>query len=162
MVKTENLRSAYKHYKKTVESPVEINTYLKIALGWIKYKMKKVFEGCDVELSGGESLGVIAIRGKKVRPTIDEETGEIRGLTIAWGKTRKLWNEDPVAKEKGTKVYCFNEHTGGIRYKLIWHKGDMKILNKSMYSLRFANPNKLMVHKLADEGKEFVITEKTK
>lgn len=156
MIKTENLRSSYKFYKDNNPNPVDVKIYLKIVLGYIKFIMQKVYSGQDVQLSGGNSLGSIGVRGNKVVPTLNEK-GDIVGLAPDWKKTIALWNENPEAKERKEKVYCFNEHTNGIRYRLVWHKARMILPNKSLYMLTFSRDNKReLVRLLKEENREFV------
>ena len=63
MIRTTNLRDSYKYYARNVESPIDIRRYLYIATGFIAFKIKKMFEGYDVQLSGGKSLGTIGVGG---------------------------------------------------------------------------------------------------
>ncbi len=116
--------------------------------------MKKVIEGYDVRL--GAKLGVITIRGRKFIPTINE-AGEIKGAAPNWKKTKELWDSDPVAKAQKRLVYCFNEHSDGITYKLHWFKKNVIIKNKDMYGLSFARDNRRAVNTAIYEGKEYAV-----
>jgi hypothetical protein len=130
--------------------------YNDIVHGYLKFMMQKVFEGHDIRL--GAKLGTIGIRGRKVKPMIGVD-GKIIGVIPSWSKTKQLWDSDPVAKEKKTLVYCFNEHTDGVRYKIGWYKKNVVVKNKVYYSLRFTKGNKRSVWKLANEGKEYLVME---
>lgn len=151
MIEKLNLRSSYKYYKRSTENPVEINLYLKIVIGFILFIVDKMFKGYDVQLSNNESLGAIGIRGRKVIPVIDKN-GEIKGVAPSWGKTNKLWNIDPVAKANKVIVYCFNEHTSGYKYKLIWYKFGMKLANHNLYSFNFNRCIKRRLSNLLNNG----------
>lgn len=156
MIEVRNIRSSYKYYKSAVEQPVDIKLYIQIVLGFISYMVRKVFEGNDVKLSTGDSLGTIAIRGDKVKPKIDEN-GNVKGVAISWGRTNKLWSENPEAKAKKQLVYCLNEHSNGIKYKFVWIKQDMRLHNKTYYSLSLSRKNRRTLSKLINEGKEYLV-----
>lgn len=147
MIETFTLRDSYSNLyivecKEEKERPISFVTYTKIISGFLQFIMRKVFQGYDVKLSGGMSLGGIGVRGRKQTPKIDEKTGQIIGLAPDWVKTKKLWDSNPEAKEKKEMIYHMNDHTNGIRYKLIWYRIGMKIGNKSLYSLVFTKgPN---------------------
>ena len=157
-----NLRQSYYHgYRKNNPSP-KVNSviYLEIVAGFIKYIMSKVLRGHDVKLSTGNSLGTIGVRGRKVKPFLNEN-GEIKGIAPSWSKTKKLWDENPEAKEKKELVYCFNEHSNGYKYNLIWFRKDMKLHNKSYYYLSFSRANKRALWKLINQGQEYLTVDKT-
>lgn len=135
--------------------------YYKIISGLLKLILQKVFDGYDVKLGG--KLGIIGIRGRKVEPIIVDKpdgTREIRGIAPNWGETKKLQAKDPKAKENKTKIYCFNEHSNGIKYKFYWNKIDSFITNKSYYSLTFARGARRAIPKLVAQGKEWLIVDK--
>src|SRR5688572_20196462 len=139
---TINLRDSYKHYEKYAEQPVDVKTYIKIALGFIKFLMLKVFEGKDVKLPS--ELGILGIRGRKQKPRFDDN-GNIVGLPPDWVGTKKYWEENPEARKQQKILYLFNEHTAGVRYKMVWFKKGFKFVNKSVYSIRLSRPNKRMI-----------------
>lgn len=154
------LNDGYKYYKKTNKNPVDKVTYLRIVGGFILYIMKKVFQGYEVDLSGGDSLGKIALRGSKLTPFVNDE-GQVRGLAINWKDTLALWKENPDAKENKEYIYHFNEHSNGITYCLQWYKHKASLGNKSYYSLIFSRRNKRTVPKLIkDENEFFVVPQK--
>lgn len=160
MIETVTVRDSYKYYKDNTTDPIPPKEYYRIISGFLKFIMKKVFEGHNVQLSNGQSLGAIGIRGTKMKPRLNDE-GQIRGLAPDWGSTRKLWNENPEAKATKKIVYHFNEHTNGISYRLVWWRKKMKIANKFIYSLVFTKGpkgNKRHLSKLLKEGKEYLVT----
>jgi hypothetical protein len=151
-MRTVNLRDSYKFYSSNETEPVKVKTYIEIVLGFIKFMMNKVFEGKDIKLPC--ELGVIGIRGKRQKPRLDED-GNVIGLPPDWVGTKKLWDENPEAKKKGQLLYLFNEHTAGVRYKVVWFKGGFKFKNKSVYSIRFSRFNKRTISGLIKGGKEY-------
>lgn len=160
MIEQKNLRDSFAFYKNSVETPVlDIRIYMSIVLGFIQFIMRRVFEGNDVRLSVNQSLGTIAVRGTKITPRINEE-GRITKLAPDWGATKKLWACNPEAKEKKEVLYCFNEHTNGIRYRIVWYLQGIKVPNKSLYSLIFSkgvNGNKRLLSKHIKQGKEYAL-----
>lgn len=138
-----------------IKEPSE-KIYNSIVQGYLKFIVKKIFEGHDIRL--GAKLGIVGIRGKKIKPTVDKN-GKIRGIAPSWGKTFKLWNSDPVAKEKRQMIYCFNEHSDGIKYRIVWYKKSVIVKNKIYYGLTFTDDNRKMLWKLANEGKEYLVIE---
>lgn len=149
-----NLRESYKYYKENALEPVDIKTYLKISSQFITFIMSKIFEGFEVKLPA--RLGAFKIVGTKVKPRIGED-GEIKGLAPNWPETKKLWDRDPEAKERKQLVYCFNEHTNGIKYKLVWSKKNVNIKNKTVYSFKLSRANKRKINELAKKGKEYIV-----
>lgn len=166
MIRTTNIRdSYYKQYVKTESVPVSRIIYTKIVIGFISFVMRKVFEGFDVRLAGGKSLGTIGIRGRRLNPKIDED-GNITGLSTDWKLTYELWNSDPEAKANNNRIYYMNEHSSSIRYKISWWSEGMVIANKYLYSLVFTygpkgNRRKL-AKKIKEEDKEYLVLVKPK
>lgn len=158
MIEKVNLRDSYKYYKNTTSTPIDVKVYLYIVAGFIKFLVKKVFEGYDVQLSGGRSLGTIAIRGKRTNIRVDEITGEIIGAATDWKATNKLWATDSIAKEQDKRIYHLNEHTNGIRYSFKWFMQGMNVANKNLYFLRFCKPNKRKGAAIFRTGKEYLVT----
>lgn len=161
MIEKKNLRDSYRFYRETTEDSVaDIILYLKVVLGFIKYMMGKVFDGYDVKLSVGNSLGIIGVRGTKDKPKLDE-FGNIVGLATDWKATNELRKIDEKAREEKTRVYHFNEHTAGVRYRLVWFRGGTKVPNSGLYSLEFTkglNGNKRTMSRMVKQGKEYLVT----
>ena len=153
MIRVTNLRDSHKYYKRKSENPVDVKTYLHIVTGFIAFKMRKMFEGYDIELSGGKSLGTVGIRGRRFKRNSE---GKLRGLSINWKETNILWAAKPEAKVNREFIYYLNEHSNGVRYNLVWWKAGMKIGNKLLYSLTFSKMNKRKLTKLIREGKEYI------
>lgn len=157
MIEKVNVRDSYKLYIKRANAyefeRVPIKVYIYIINGFIKFLMSKVFAGKDVRLP--VDMGVLGVRGTKVKPRIGDD-GEIKGLAPNWPETKKLWDRNPKAKEAKELVYCFNEHSNGLRYRYIWSKKHSTFTNKTVYSLRMSRPNKRTINKMAHQGAEFL------
>lgn len=151
MIEQLTLVDSYKTYRKSVGEPLTKVEYANITGGLFRFMMERVWDGHDVELSGGRSLGTIAIRGSK--------TGKLR---TDWKQTYILWNSNPQAKAANERIYYMNDHSNGISYHYCWWKEGMKIGNKKLYSFKFAKPNKRMLKKLIFEGREFIMNLKYK
>lgn len=146
-----------------------ISIYNEIVYGYLKFILKKIFEGNDVRL--GARLGIIGIRGKKIIPVLNKE-GKIKGVAPSWGKTKLKWIEEAksmgltfeeylkvVPKENRKLVYCFNEHTEYIRYRIVWYKKNVVVKNKIFYGLTFNRVNRRTLWNLINEGKEYFVIE---
>lgn len=151
-MRTVTLRDSYKFYQVQAEEPVKIKVYIEIILGFLKFMMRKIAEGKDVKLSS--ELGIVGIRGKRQRPRLDEN-GNIVGVPPDWVGTKKYWEENPEAKKEGKILYLFNEHSSGVRYKIVWFKRGFKFKNKSVYSIRFSRNNKRTISNLIKGGMEY-------
>lgn len=152
--KLETFITAYKDYRKH-HSAVLREEYLDIMNGFAEFLMDAVLNAETVYLP--EKLGVIQVIGKKLQPKVTDNG--IEGLTINWGATHKLWKECEPCKERKQKVYYFNEHSDGIRYRFMWSRTAMLMTNKYLYTYV---PNRKSKHKLnrrITEGKEYQILE---
>lgn len=159
MIPQVTLADSFKSYKADCaflkrEKVYKRDVYMKITGGFMKFMMEQIFEGHDVRLGSAETLGTIGIRGTLVFPKIGED-GYIKGLAPNWGATRKLWKENEECRKSKTLVFCMNEHSAGIRYRLVWLKGKMRWQNKLLYALNFAKPNRRRLHDHIIEGKEY-------
>ncbi len=149
-----NIRSSYKYYKSQVEDPVDIKTYLSVVSDFIQFLMDKVFDGFEVKLPA--RLGSFQIVGRKIKPKLDEQ-GNVVGLAPNWAETKKLWDSNEEAKKNKELVYCFNEHTNGVKYKFLWSKKNVNVKNKTIYSIKFSRANKRRINSLLKEGKEYIV-----
>ena len=144
---------SYSIYKALSNNPIEKPRFLVIANHFMKFLVEKLFTTGSIIIP--ERLGKIEIFGKKVRLKIED--GEIKGLAPDWAETKKLWEEDPVAKENKQLVYHFNEETNGVRYRFSWSKNRVLVSNKTYYNLIMTRGNKRSLSKLIKEGKEYLI-----
>lgn len=149
----ETFITAYSHIKKLYK--IDRKKYLKLLNGFSDFLMECILNGETVYIP--EKLGVIQVIGKKLKPKVNENG--IEGLTINWQATFKLWRECESCKEKKQKVYYFNEHSQGIRYRFMWSRTAMLLRNKYYYTYV---PNRKSKKKLYDkivEGKEYQLLE---
>lgn len=151
-----NIRNSHKFYKKYVSStnhkPVGLLTYISIISLFVLFLMSKIFEGHSVELNG---IGKFYIQGRKITPSLDDN-GNIKNLAINWGETFKYWKDSPEMKNLKEPIYCFNEHSNGVRYKFIWEQ-NKQLINKSVFIFKPSRTNKRNISKLIKEGKEYII-----
>lgn len=172
---TRTLVDSYFFYRrKAVEfrqKPVEDDVYAKITGNLMKFMMDKILDGEEVML--GANMGTVSVRGTKIKPVINKN-GEIKGVAPSWAKTRVLWEErakeqgktlreyiDTTPREQRNLVYCFNEHSNGIRYHIAWMKVESTTKNKTYYGMVFTQGNKRKLWRKILEGKEYHInTEK--
>lgn len=154
IIKTEgNIRKSYRLYKKVSEQPIDIKHYIYLANDYNKFLMEKVFAGEEVTLP--LKLGTLSIIGKKQEIKYNEK-GELI-LPPNWGKTKELWDSNPIAKENKKIIYCLNEQTNGVRYKVFWSKKLMMVENKILYSLKMTRENKRRINKEIVSGKEYFV-----
>jgi hypothetical protein len=74
-----------------------------------------------------------------------------------WAKTKELWDKNPEAKATKKIVYCLNEETDGVVYKLHWSKNRVPIENKLYYNFILTRANKRAIHQSIKQGKEYLI-----
>ena len=154
MQKTDlNIRSSYKRYSKEVETPVEINDFISIANGYMEFLMQKVREGEEVIMPA--KIGTLFIQGTKKNLKFNKDGVPL--LPPNWGETKKLWDRSPDAKATKKIVYCLNEETNGVVYKVNWSKNRVPIENKIYYNLILTRDNKRAIHNKIKEGKEYLI-----
>lgn len=158
MIPRRGMRDMFRFYRQSSGGTLtDIAVYRKIVCGFIRFLISKLFSGYDIYLSADRSLGVLAVRGKKVRPRLSEDGKSIMNLAPDWGTTKKLWATDPVAKANKQVIYHFNEHTNGIKYRIRWYREGMYLTNKFLYDLFIARPTKRAISKLICEGREFLV-----
>lgn len=154
MQKTDlNIKSSYKSYKKSVKTPVEEKQFIKIANGYMEFLMQKVLEGEEVTMPA--KLGTLYIQGTKKNLRFNKDG--IPLLPPNWAATKKLWDNNPEAKQTRKIVYCLNEETDGIVYKLNWSKNRVPIENKLYYNFILTRANKRAIHQNIKQGKEYLI-----
>lgn len=154
MQKTDlNIRSSYKIYKNSVETPVEEKQYLEIATGYIEFLIQKVLEGEEVTIPA--RLGTLFIQGVKKKLVFNKNGVPL--LPPNWAKTKELWERNPEAKATKKIVYCLNEETDGVVYKLHWSKNRVPIENKLYYNFILTRANKRAIHQKIKQKKEYLI-----
>ena len=148
-----NIRSSFKRYFKEVEKPVEITTFIPIANNYMLFLMDKVIAGEEVTLPA--RLGTLFIQGIKKKLSFNKDG--VPMLPPNWSETKKLWERNPEAKTTRKVVYCLNEETNGIVYKLHWSKNRVPIENKLYYNFILTRANKRAIHNNIKQGKEYLI-----
>lgn len=155
MIEVVNVNTSYKRqYKPNSANPVNLSTYLKIATGFFKFIMSKVLAGYQVQLSSAYTMGVLGIRGKKIK-TFTDEKGILRGIAVDWPKTNKLWEERPELRRKEF-IYHTNDHSNGYKYNFVWWQGGMSIGNKYLYIFSTCRSAKDNFVELIKSGKEYI------
>lgn len=144
----------YYLYSTTTKSPVSASMYRIIVNKFMQFFFSLILGGERLKLP--EGLGNLYIAGIKSKIHLDKN-GTIRGAAPDWVQTKKLWDSNPIAKEAKKLVYCLNEATNGIRYKLIWDKRMMKVLNQSFYSIQLARVNKRSIYRAIKSGMEYIV-----
>lgn len=153
--KLETFITSYKHYSNQVENKVTKKIYLSVLNGFAEFLMNAVLEGEHVTLPS--KIGSIEIIGKKLKPKVTDNG--IEGLTINWQATKKLWKECETCKQKEQKVYYFNEHSDGIRYRFMWSRNSILMTNKYLYTYVPNRKSKAKLFKKVLEGKEYLLLE---
>lgn len=153
MSKINNIRSSYKLYSESVSNPVDVKTFLTINYLYMKFIIKKVFEGKVVTLP--MRMGFFKVIGKKQKPQIVD--GKIKGLAPDWVKTKQLWDKNPEAKAQKKLMYHTNFDTEGIRYRFTWSKDKIIVSNKTLYSFQLSRANKRMLNTLIRLGHQYMV-----
>lgn len=146
-----NIRNSYKDYKKKSDNPVDINTYITLTTGFIRYLMNLIFEGNEVVFPA--RLGTFSIVGRKQKLKIED--GKIKGLSPNWVKTKELWKSSEDARLRKQLVYNTNDHSDNLRFKFMWSKKRSVVENKTLYTLIMTRANKRELSKRLKEGAEY-------
>jgi hypothetical protein len=153
--KLETFITSYKYYSKEIENKVNKKIYLSVLNGFAEYLMSAILEGECVHLPS--KLGAIEIIGKKLKPRVTDNG--IEGLTINWQATKKLWKECEACKQREQRVYYFNEHSDGVRYRYMWSRNSILMTNKYLYTYVPNRKSKAKLFKKILEGKEYLLLE---
>ena len=137
------------------DCPVEISKekYLDITEGFMQFISDKLLNGEEIDLPLKQ--GTLMVAGRKQQIRVDSETGNIKGVTVDWKKTLLLWKENPEAKLMKKRIYHFNEHTNGNRYKIFWLNGYANMKNKSLMYFKATRHNSRELWKKLMENKEY-------
>lgn len=130
-----------------------------ISYAFLESVIEDVFSGKVVRLPA--KMGHLSIVGRKIKPKVNPETGEIEGLAPDWKSTYKMWNKNPEKKEKKEIIYFLNEHTQTIRYRFFWSKKNIYSEYKDFYTLVMCRKVKRLMAKQIFEGKEYFVNNKT-
>lgn len=126
------MKDYYEYYKDTyTESSVSKSTYNKIISAANDAIIELMLEtGIDYKLP---HLGTtITIRkDKRVPKIVDGKV--INTSPIDWVTTKKLWEQDPDAKEKKILVKYLNHHTSGFVFRIYMKKFGSAFKNRTVY-----------------------------
>ncbi len=153
--KLETFITSYKYYCQEAENKVNKKIYLSVLNGFAEYLMDAILDGECVHLPS--KLGAVEIIGKKLKPRVTDNG--IEGLTINWQATKKLWKECKPCEERQQRVYYFNEHSDGVRYRYMWSRNSILITNKYLYTYVPNRKSKAKLFKKILEGKEYYVLE---
>ena len=98
-------------------------------------------------------LGKIELRKFKAEVKIGEDGEIINHLPTNWKETRKLWEENPAAKEKKIRIKFTNEHTDGHTFRIVYLRFKATYKNKSVYKMRFNRTMKRDLSKSIFQGR---------
>lgn len=155
----ESFNSAYKHYKKQSENPVALKDFVNLNNMFSLFIRDCILNGEQITLP--QNLGTIQVAGRELKIQVGEN-GEMKGLTVDWGKTKRLWKECEECKSKNQKIYLFNEHSDSVRYRIYWLRANMKMFNKQYYTFVPARNVKELLRDKIVNGKEYLILEGNK
>lgn len=154
------MREIYRQYRKeNLNAPVLLPQFAKIVSGYGKFLTQKLLDGNTVSLP--ERMGQLEFLGRKVKPSLDEN-GQVKGLSVNWKATNELWNGCEECKERKDKIYYFNEHTHGIRYRLKWSKKKVFVSGKEYYSFKLSFSNRKLFKQAILDGGEWPVEKQIK
>lgn len=155
-LETKTIIGTHDTYAETTVNPVSKSQYRKINEEFNKFMINKCLQGYKINLPC--FLGTLQVNGKKMKPYVSED-GKIRGLSIDWVKTIELWNNNPEAKKKKTKIYFTNPHTDGVSFKWFWSKlSPVETKRIDFFTFSATRTNKRAVARTIKEGNhKFVI-----
>jgi len=88
-------------------------------------------------------MGRIRIRKYKPKTYIQEDGSLDKSrLRPDWKATKKLWEQNPKAKEDKKLVFHLNDHTNGYQHRWFWEKLTSNVKNNSAYSFLPSRNNK--------------------
>lgn len=125
----------WNHYKDNALDPVKNLKFRKVFRDWLSANRNAVSNFAYV-FRLPQRLGRVEIRKILKEIKIDPETGAvINKLVINWQATKKLWLENPQAKEKKIKIRYTNEETDGYVFRAKYMKNTANFKNKSIYKM---------------------------
>lgn len=152
------MNQAVAFYLKTDINPASEKEFRDIAAGFNKFIVNKLIAGETIRLP--EKTGEMKIAGVKVKPSIDPETGNIKGLAPDWKATNELWDTCEECKKNKQLVFYLNEETNGVRYSIRWSKAGSYISNKDFYSFVAVRSFKALLKEAIRMKKEYFIIPK--
>lgn len=130
----------YNFYKSTVRNPLPYKTvvnflYGKTNIGLIEeLKNEIVYNAYSLHLP--HRLGIIRVRKKEPKIHFNND-GSLNYkksmMRVDWKATKELWEKNPEAKKKKTRVFHLNKHTDGAICSPVWEKYSSNVKNKTVY-----------------------------
>jgi len=142
----------YRFYKKKYRTDVSRLIYGKIIREFNEHTRDRLSrKGAGYIIPNG--LGKIELRKMKTEVKIDDDGSIINHLPTNWKETRKLWSENPKAREKRVKIKFTNEHTDGHMFRIVYLRSKATYKNKSVYKMRFNRTMKRDLSKSIFQGR---------
>lgn len=147
---------SYDYFKKFIKDNPEIEItgteYGEILRDFNSFQRERMAtKGAQILFPSG--LGKAELRKVKTEVKLDDDGEVIDNLPVNWKETRKLWRENPKAKEKNIRIKFTNEHTNGYTFRIYYLKGRAKFKNKSVYKIRFNRDLKRTLSESIFKGK---------
>tara|TARA_R110000851_G_scaffold57420_2_gene133763 strand:+ start:8285 stop:8755 length:471 start_codon:yes stop_codon:yes gene_type:complete len=125
----------WNHYKSNALEPVKNLLFRKVFRDYLNANRNAVSNFAYM-FRLPQRLGRIEIRKTKKTVKVDPKTGKIiNKLVPNWQATKKLWKENPEAKEKKIVLRYTNEHTDGYVFRPRYMKNTANYKNKSIYKM---------------------------
>jgi hypothetical protein len=148
------IRSIYKSFRKDFPA-IEISPreYTTIVLdGYREIINKIIYANLTFKIPG--RLGFLRIRKMKIKIRLKKGKLDTNRLSIDWGSTRKLWDNDIEARENKRLIYHLNEHSEGYVHRFYWAKYFAIVRNKCVYAFVPCRDAKRLLAKGIKENNE--------
>ena len=101
-------------------------------------------------------LGKIEIVKSKRGVYIDPKTGKVKNnIPVDWKATKKLWQEDTVAKDNKTIIRYNNSKTGDYVFQIYYNTRTAIYKNKTVYKFKSVRSfSRLLAFRINDYGKD--------
>ena len=150
MIKSDKgIRDSYKLYRANNKNCIGREDYVHLCNEYNKFLINKVLDGNEVTLP--LRMGTLSIIGKKEKVRLKDDGTPT--LSPNWPKTKKLWERCEECKEKKQLIYNTNEHSNGVRYKIIWSTKNVLVRYVSLYSF-------ILTRKIKDQSVKIYLKEK--
>lgn len=124
----------YKHYSNTVENPVSKELWDNVLMDYLN-SINEMISQKGYVFRIPCRLGTIELRKIKKEVKLDQNGNVINTFNVNWKETKKLWLENPKAKEKGIKIRYVNKHSDGYSFRIVYIKKSATFKNKSVYKM---------------------------
>lgn len=142
----------YRSYAKNNKSAIDKDKYYQILDDYLNLVHNMIGEkGMSYEIP--QRLGKIQLRKIKNEIKVNNDGTIKNNLGINWKETKKLWFENPRAKEKKIKIRYINKHTDGYVFKLVYVKYNANYKNKTVYKLAINREMRRLTHNIIITGK---------